>query len=65
MLVLPTCDVLVTLLMKIPGGCDITPYSLKWEFAADVQKLVKSSFTFETTLELEEAHQSAWRHIQE
>jgi hypothetical protein len=51
--------------MKIPGGCDITPYSLKWEFAADVQKLVKSSFTFETTLELEEAHQSAWRHIQE
>jgi len=62
MLVLPRCEVLMA---KIPGGWDITPNRLKWEFAADILRLVKSSFTFETAFELEETHQSARHHIQE
>jgi hypothetical protein len=62
MLVLPRCEVLMA---KIPGGCDITPYRLKWEFAADILRLVKSSFAFETAFELEETHQSARHHIRE
>jgi len=64
MLVLPGCEVLMALLTKIPDGCDITPYRLKWEFAPDILRLVKSSFTFETAFELEETHQFARHHIQ-
>jgi len=65
MLILPRCEVLMALLTKIPGGCDITPYRLKWELVADILRLVKSSFAFETAFELEETHQSARHHIQE
>jgi hypothetical protein len=45
MLVLPRCEVLVALLTKILSGCDIKPYRLIWEFAANILRLVKS-FTF-------------------
>lgn len=62
MLVLPRCEFLMALLTKILGGCDITPCRLKWEFAADILSLVKSSFTFETAFDLEETHQSARHH---
>jgi hypothetical protein len=65
LLVFPSCEVLVALLTKIQDGYDITPYRLKWEFAANILRLVKSSFTLETALELVEAHQSARRYIQE